>query len=299
MKNRNMLIGIMATAAVMLTACEEGDRGQVTQRGHSMYTEWSGRTEAFVKVNVEPLFRLNEWMTADTKEERDSLEGVYAELQPRLVKSYGDTVFLLTRDSLYNVPTPPMLVLTHGADLQQKGTQWEVLLNVPRDYEYAPTGTTSTEQPMLSPASSAASGYYVEGNGKALLPLAIQCREEGKWTLRDDGDADVRKVFYVNWTVERKVRMELLPEETDHRYVLTGSGRYAFGTYRNPDMDIIMDYDMEDVSLNNRKGQCFSGTVNMTATERVTEAEQAASAVIGNRSVEITYKDITEHYNEY
>lgn len=292
---KHLIIGITALLLPVLTGCVDMEyrRVLITQRGNAIYNTWTSEMYKLNTIVHHYVFALNDILQAGSEAKADSIYKQYFSDNDQLT-THADGVYQIW-NNWYGSSNPSAisyLVMTDGNDLNEAGTAWKIILNVPEGYVYQPAGqkkTSPTEPP-----------YYDErvSCGEPYLPFVITCTAADTWTWKDaNPDGESLLYFSIDCTV-KKVLKEIVPGlVVERQYSYTGKGRFCVDDTNNK--HTYLDYEMTDMlSANQRYAfNWVGGMVNLTARGDQPNEEIPVYVSVSPKSHAVTYGGITEDYN--
>lgn len=278
---------------LMFTACvEKYEPVSKTQRAEEIYRVW---LEDFTEYNtcyLSTLFWLD-GMLQLTQQQRDSVLQENFENNSEVLKIHTDGAceirwgYLFGNDYGDYTMKSRMLVKTGGKSLENIGTKWEVILNLPEDYLYPTPDSTTQSGPRNVPPAPQELGFSFYPD---YIPFTIECIDNNKWSLQNLDDTTTHQSFSVNYTMEQITPASHVEIFMNDQVRLNGKGRLLAKT------GITLDYELHDYILQ-RNTLGIAGTVALTATETATGTQVHTHVTCHKTYCDITYRDITtRHY---
>lgn len=295
MKTNKILVACLPIC-LLLTACVSYNYpDSPTQRGEEIYQTWDATFHEFTFHYFGSVMLLNEVLQAPTTEQKDSLLKAYFGSYDNL-HMYDDGVYILKiYDRLfhyigYGESYCRILVQTGNQNLYETGVQWSIVINLPEDFVYTPSTTSSNGKQRMasySPEPMEMGFMYYP----YYMPLSITYIGANQFQLKDMEGSETLDYFSVDYTYTFSQREVVPGVVISDRIIADGKGRFSANNGK-----AIIDYTMNSLEMD--KNNLVGGTVELTATERATGKQTSASVECrANDGYKITYEGVTtEHF---
>lgn len=275
--------------ALLVVSCEntESSRGKLTQRGNSIYREWNVDMQILNRFVNFHTFELNKMLNAETETEADSIYNNYFQQSGYELETLDENVYFMKSNCGYgyngHVYVNSFMILTDGKDLTLPGAEWNIVFNIPQDFEYHKKSMQKMSPIEPVPVELA--------YGSEFVIFAVACVASDTWTWKGNTSENS---FSVDLTV-KKVAHEVVPGlVAETRYAFNGNGLFLIDSKKH-----YISYEMQDVEIQKKQydNQFCSGDLQLVAKNGKTGEEIPVSVTFNKKNYSVTYKGITEEYD--
>lgn len=261
---KNILI-IIAIALVCFS-CGRGKRGMLTQRGKEIHDSWNGVTIQLIQNDIIPAFHFDTWISATTDSARYAIEDRFFPFNK--IRQEGANVY-----AIYNGSFKEFTINTFGQSLNEEGSHWLVSKYNENYYEYG-------SRPQFL-AYEEGEKLHISKNGD-------------HWLIQMDSSENRGSYFQLNIKpLDNNGNILFIKD----RFTLSGNGLYKYS-----EGPVYLSFDIQKTILNDELpyagGYYFvDGAVQFLAQYKNHEDISVKAEYLGTSQIAITYKNITEYWN--
>ena len=255
-------IFIIIAIALVCFGCGREQRGKLTQRGKEIHDSWEKATFDVIETDVIPTFHLDAWINAENDSIRYSIEDQY--FPNYRIRPEENNVY-----AIYYGSVKMLIVNTFGQSLNDEGSHWQISKPTPDEYY---NGTLPQ--------------FYFFGGEKLHLS-----KDGEQWRIQMDSTECYGSSC--DWHIKPLANEGniLFAKET---YTLSGNGLYKYMSG-----DVSLQYNIERNILREAPyeyGYCYcnDGVVQLIAHQQDFDDINVKAEYIGDNSVSITYRGVTE-----